>query len=162
MGSSSLDSSAVDAFRQGVHDLGYVEGKNIIVEYRFAEGKPDRVPNLAADLVRLKVDLIVAQSNPAIIALRQATTTIPIVMTVVADPVGAGFIDSFARPGRNITGLTSISEDLSEKRLELLQEINPKMTRVAVLRNPTNTIHAGLLERNAGCRQVGRPATYCS
>jgi putative ABC transport system substrate-binding protein len=134
----------IEPFRQALRELGYVEGKNIVIEARSAEGKSDRLPGLVAELVRLKVDVIVASSNPAIIALKQATQTIPIVMTVVGDPVGAGFVTSLARPGGNITGLSNIAEELSGKRLELLKEINPKITRVAVFRNPTIPTHAVL------------------
>jgi putative ABC transport system substrate-binding protein len=136
----------VEAFRQGLRERGYVERENITIERRSAEGEPDRLPGLAAELVRLKVDVIVASSNPAVIALKQATRTIPIVMSIVADPVGAGFVASLARPGGNITGLTVISEQLSRKRLELLKEINPKITRVAVFRNPTIPTHTVLWE----------------
>jgi putative tryptophan/tyrosine transport system substrate-binding protein len=129
---------------QGLRELGYAEGKNIAIEYRSAEEKFDRLPELAAELVRLKVDVIVASSNAAVIALKQATQSIPIVMTVVGDPVGAGFVASLARPGGNITGLSNIAEQLSGKRLELLKEIKPKITRVAVFRNPTLPTHAVL------------------
>jgi putative ABC transport system substrate-binding protein len=133
-----------EAFVQGLRELGYVEGKNIAIEFRSAEGKFDRLPALAAELVRLKVDVIVTSSNPAVTALKQATRDIPIVMTTVGDPVGAGFIQSLARPGGNITGMSSVAEELSGKRLELLKEINPKISRVAVFRNPTIPTHAVL------------------
>ena len=133
-----------EVFLQGLRELGYAEGKNIAIEYRSAEEKFDRLPELAAELVRLKVDVIVASSNAAIIALKQATQSIPIVMTIVGDPVGAGFVASLARPGGNITGLSNIAEQLSGKRLELLKEIKPKITRVAVFRNPTLPTHAVL------------------
>ena len=142
--SSSPNTLQNDAFRQALRELGYIEGKNISLEWRSAEGQLDRLPALAAELVQFKVDIIVASSNPAIIALQKATQTIPIVMTVVADPVGAGFVASLARPGGNITGLTNLSEDLSSKRVELLKEILPKIMRVAVLRNPTIPTHAVL------------------
>ncbi|HEV8721905.1 MAG TPA: ABC transporter substrate-binding protein [Candidatus Binatia bacterium] len=105
-----------EALLQGLRELGYAEGKNIAIEYRSADGQLERLPELAAELVRLKVDVIVASSNSAIIALKKATQTIPIVMTVVGDPVGAGFIASLAQPGGNITGLTNIAEQLSGKR----------------------------------------------
>jgi putative ABC transport system substrate-binding protein len=136
----------VEAFRQGLRELGYVERENIAIERRSAEGKLDRLPDLAAELVRLKPDVIVASSNLAIMALQKATQTIPIVMAVVGDVVGAGFVASLARPGGNITGLTVIAEQLSRKRLELLKEINPKITRVAVFRNPSNPTYAVLWE----------------
>ena len=133
-----------EALLQGLRELGYVEGKNITIELRSAEGKFERLPALAAELVRLKVDVIVTSSNPAIIALKQATRDIPIVMTVVGDPIGAGFIQSLARPGGNITGLSSVAKELSGKRLELLKEISPNISRVAVFRNPTIPTHAVL------------------
>jgi len=129
--------SSHDALLKGLRELGYVEGKNIVIEYRSADGHLERFPELAAELVRLKVDVIVASGNLAIVALKKATQNIPIVMTAVADPVGAGFVASLARPGGNIPGLTNIAEQLSGKRLELLKEINPKITKVAVFRNPT-------------------------
>ncbi|MBI1892795.1 MAG: ABC transporter substrate-binding protein [Candidatus Rokubacteria bacterium] len=141
---STTVSLSLEAFRRGLGDLGYIEGKNITIEFRSADGKLDRLPELAAELVRLKVDVIVGSSNPAIIALKQATREIPIVMAVVGDPVGAGFIQSLARPGGNITGLSNIAEELSGKRLQLLKEINPRISRVAVFRNPTIPTHAVL------------------
>jgi putative ABC transport system substrate-binding protein len=132
-------SARADAFRQGLRDLGYVEGKNIAFEYRRAEGKLVQLPDLAAELVGLKVDIIVAGGNSAIRAAKNATTTIPIVMPHSGDPVVDGFVASLARPGGNITGLTSSpGYELSGKRLELLKETVPKATRVAVLRDPNN------------------------
>ena len=124
----------VDAFRQELSKLGWAEGKNITIEYRFAEGKSDRVPELAADLVRLKVDLIVVASAPSALAAKRATTTIPIVMTSFADPVGAGLVASLARPGANVTGLSSLSPELNSKRLEILKDAVPKLARVGLLR----------------------------
>jgi len=124
------------AFRQGLAALGYVEGKNIVIEYRYAEGKLDRLPALAAELVALKVDVIVALAPPVAWAAKNATKTIPIVMRSTDDPVATGLVDSLARPGGNVTGLTSISTDLTGKRLEILQEAVPRTSRVAVLRNP--------------------------
>jgi putative tryptophan/tyrosine transport system substrate-binding protein len=121
------------AFRQGLRDLGYVEGQNILVEYRYLEGKRDRIPNILAELVNLKVDALVASTPPAIRAAKQATQTIPIVMVTTNDPVATGIVDSLARPGGNITGLTRLTRDLSGKRVELLREVVPKMSRVAVL-----------------------------
>ncbi len=126
----------LDAFREGMRELGYVEGKNIVIEYRWAEGKYDRFPDLAAELVRLKLDLIVAVSTPGAQAAKRATKTIPIVMVGIADPVAVGLVASVARPGGNITGLTFISPELTGKRLELLKEVVPGLTRVAVLANP--------------------------
>jgi ABC-type uncharacterized transport system substrate-binding protein len=121
-----------EAFRQVLHELGYVEGKNIIIEFRSADGKFDRLPALAAELVRLKVDAIVTGGPPSARAAKEATVTIPIVMMQVGDPVGSGFVASLARPGGNITGLSGLAPELSGKRLELLKEVVPKLSRVAV------------------------------
>jgi putative ABC transport system substrate-binding protein len=121
-----------EAFRQGLRDLGYVEGKNIVIEWRSGEGKRDRFPAVAADLVRLKVDLIVTAGPLVTRAAKQATSTIPIVMAQDSDPVGNGFVASLARPGGNITGLSTLAPELSGKQLELLKEIVPKLSRVAV------------------------------
>src|SRR5262245_53398099 len=123
----------VDAFRQGLRELGYVEGQNMIVEFRSAEGRMERLPDLAAELVRLPVDVIQTATSPTIRAAQQATRTIPIVMGNSQDPVSEGFIASLARPGGNITGQTLFSPDLAAKRLQLLQDVVPKLTRVAVL-----------------------------
>jgi len=127
------------AFRQGLSELGWVEGQNIVIEYRFAEGRYNRLPDLAAELVRLKVDVIVAGGTAASAAAKNATGTIPIVMTSVADPVGAGLIGSLARPGGNLTGLSySVGLETVGKGLELLKETVPKLRRVAILSNPAN------------------------
>ena len=123
----------VDAFRQELSKLGWIEGKNITIEYRFAEQKLERLPELAADLVRLKVDLIVTQGTPVALAAKSATTTIPIVMASGGDPVGAGLVASLARPGGNVTGLSSLGE-LNTKRLEILKDAVPKLGRVGLLR----------------------------
>jgi putative tryptophan/tyrosine transport system substrate-binding protein len=123
----------VEAFRQGLRDLGYTEGKNIFVEYRYAEGKLDRVPGLVAELVELKVDVLVSGNFATIRAAKQATKTIPIVIVTAQDPVAAGLVDSLARPGGNITGLTRLTRELSGKRLELLKEIVPRISRVGVI-----------------------------
>src|SRR5262245_28540644 len=124
------------AFRQGLRELGDVEGQHVALERRYAEGRPERLPGLAAELVRLKVDVIVATSNPAIAAARNATTSIPIVMTVASDPVASGFVTSLARPGGNITGLTIQTPDLAGKSRQLLKETIPDLSRVAVLWDP--------------------------
>ena len=124
------------AFLQGLRELGYVDGKNIMIEYRGADRREDQLPELAAELVRLKVDVIVALSPPAARAVKNATRIIPIVMRATGDPVKAGFVESLARPGHNITGVTSISSDLYGKRLELLKEVIPALSLVAVLHNP--------------------------
>jgi len=135
-GSRSGDSLLIDAFWQRMKTLGYIEGKNIVFEYRDAEGKPDRLPAVADELVRLKVDVIVTASTLGALAAKNATRTIPIVFYSVGDPVAAGLVDSLARPGGNITGFTSISAVLAGKRLELLKETIPKLSRMAVLWNP--------------------------
>jgi ABC-type uncharacterized transport system substrate-binding protein len=125
--------SLVEAFRQGLRDLGYIEEKNISVEFRYAAGKADRVLSLVAELVQLKVDVLVVTSLTSIQAAKHATKTIPIVMVTVQDPVETGTVDSLARPGGNITGLTSLARELSGKRLELLKEVVPRMSRAGVL-----------------------------
>jgi putative ABC transport system substrate-binding protein len=130
----ALDSAA-EGLRQGLRELGYVESQNIRLEYRWAGGKPDRLPALAAELVRLNVDVIVTGGEQAILAAKQATRTIPIVMGASNDPVGAGLVASLARPGENVTGMTILSPELSRKRLELLKEVAPRASRVAVLYN---------------------------
>ena len=127
-----------EAFRNGLAELGYVEGQNIAIESRWAAGKYERLPGLAAELVRLKMDVIVTAAVPAIRAVKEATTTIPIVMAVVVDPVATGLVASFARPGGNITGLSVMTPELVGKQLEMLREIVPKASRVAVLWNPAN------------------------
>jgi putative ABC transport system substrate-binding protein len=122
----------VDAFRQELSKLGWIEGKNITIEYRFSEQKNERLPELAADLVRLKVDLIVASGTPSSLAAKSATTTIPIVMAQAGDPVGAGLVASLARPGGNVTGLSSLASELNTKRLEILKDSAPKLARVGL------------------------------
>ena len=134
-GNSENPGTQVDAFRRGLRDLGYVETNNILVEYRYVEGKSDSVPGLVAELVQLKVDVLVLGSQPAIRAAKQATKTIPIVMVTSQDPVAAGFVDSLARPGGNITGLTKLTRELSGKRLELLKEAVPGISRVGAILN---------------------------
>jgi len=130
----------VDAFRQELGKLGWIEGKNIAIEYRFAESKGDRLPELAADLVRLKVDLIVTRATTVTLAAKRATTTIPIVIAAAADPVSAGLVVSLARPGGNVTGLSSLAPDLNTKCLEILKDAVPKLDRVGLLRRPGNII----------------------
>jgi putative ABC transport system substrate-binding protein len=154
----SFSSSArIGAFRQGLRELGYVEGKNIVIEWRHHEGKLDRLPALAAELVRLKVDIIVTAGAPAARAAKEATVTIPIVMMQVGDPVGSGFVASLARPGGNITGLSILAPELSGKRLELLKEIVPRLSRVAVFGTSTSPDNAQWLrevELAAGALKV--------
>src|SRR5262245_26662119 len=128
----------VDALREGLRQLGYQEGKNINIEYRYGEGKPGRLPALVRELIDLKVELIVTHGFPPARAAKQATTTVPIVMAAVGDAVGAGLVASLARPGGNITGLTTISSELYDKRLELLKEVSPKISRVAILSSETS------------------------
>jgi ABC-type uncharacterized transport system substrate-binding protein len=131
--SASATSSRINAFHEGLRELGYVEGKNLVIEWRFAEGKLDRLLALAAELVRLNVDMIVSASTPVTAAVKDATVTIPVVMAHDPDPVSSGFVASLARPGGNITGLASFAPELSGKRLEVLQEITARLARVAIL-----------------------------
>ena len=135
--SPSVFPGRIEAFRQGLRELGYVEGKNIVIEWRYTEGKLDRAPALAAELLRIKVDIIVSSGPTLTNVLKEATTTIPIVMGYHTDPVGTGLVASLARPGGNITGLSVLSPELGGKRLELLKEIVPKLSRVAVIGSST-------------------------
>ncbi|HZE68898.1 MAG TPA: ABC transporter substrate-binding protein, partial [Pyrinomonadaceae bacterium] len=141
---ASGSASLVDAFRQELSKLGWIEGKNIAIEYRFADGKNDRLPELAAELVRLKVDLIVASAPPSVSAAKNATSAIPIVITNTVDPVGAGFVASLARPGGNVTGMSGFAAELNTKRLEILKDAVPKLVRVGLLRGPTGSITVDL------------------
>src|SRR5215475_12840410 len=144
--SPSAMSTRTEAFRHGLRELGYVEGKNIVIEWRSAEGKRDRLPSLVAELVRLKVDIIVTAGPPATRSAKEATVTIPIVFAADDDPVASGFVASLARPGGNITGLSTLSPELSGKRLELLKEIIPKLSRVTVIGNSTEPGNAQRLK----------------
>jgi putative tryptophan/tyrosine transport system substrate-binding protein len=132
-GTAQNPSPLFDAFRQGLQDLGYVEGKNILLEHRYGEGRLDRMPALLSELVRDKVDMIVATNNVAISAAQKATKTIPIVIVTSVDPVEAGYVKSFAQPGGNITGIASLSKDISAKRIELLRELLPRLSRAGIL-----------------------------
>src|SRR5713226_3799414 len=155
--SPSAVSARVEAFRQGLRELGYVEGKSILIEYRWAEGKLVRMPDLAAELVRLKVDVIMTPGPAATRPAKEATSTIPIVMGFDNDPIGNGFVASLARPGGNITGLSSLAPEISGKQLELLKEIVPRLSRVAVLGNSTTPGNAQALkeiETAAGALKV--------
>ncbi len=134
------------AFLQGMRELGYVEGKNLVIEWRLAEGKVERLPGLAAELVQLKVDVILAAGVQPTSAAQKATTTIPIVMGNSIDPVGSGFVASLARPGGNITGLSNLIGDLGPKHFEMLRSMAPKLSRVGILLNPTNSGHATILK----------------
>ena len=151
----ATDSARAEAIRLALRELGYIEGQNIATEYRYAEGKPDRFPELAAELVRLKVDIIVvAGGDPWIRAAKNATKTIPIVMVGGgSDPVEAGLVESLARPGGNVTGLTLLNRELGGKRLELLKEAVPKLARVAVLYDPANPPSCTRGERGSPSRR---------
>ena len=135
---ASAVTARIEAFREGLRELGYIEGKNVIIEWRSAEGKSERRGELAAELVRLKVDVIVSAGPSVTRAVKEATSTIPIVMALDNDPVGSGFVASLARPGGNITGLAALSPEMSGKQLELLKQIVPRLARVAVIGNSTN------------------------
>ena len=135
-----------DAFMQGMRELGYVEGKNLVIEWRFADGKSERLSGLAAELVQMKVEVIVTHGTPPTQMAQRATSTIPIVTAVVVDPVSSGFAASLARPGGNITGLSDITLDVSPKRIELLKIIMPTLSHVAILLNPGNPAHPGVLK----------------
>jgi len=154
--SDPVSQRRLEAFRQGLRDLGYVEGQNIAIEPRWAEGQYDRYPALAADLVSLKVDVIVAQGGAATQAAQQATRTIPIVMSLVLDAVGSGLVPSLARPGGNVTGTSFMGPDLVGKQLQVLKEVVPKVSRVALLMNPANPASAPMLrEAEAAARALG-------
>jgi putative tryptophan/tyrosine transport system substrate-binding protein len=138
---AALEANLVGPFRDGLRDLGYVEGRSILIEYRWAEGKYERFPELIAELVALEVDVIVTAGTPAALAVKRATTRIPIVIAAVGDPVGTGLVASLSRPGGNVTGLAAIAPDLEGKRLELLMELVPKLSHVSFLSNPGNPLH---------------------
>src|SRR5262245_41266806 len=144
--SLSAIAGRTEAFQQGLRELGLLEGKNIVIEWRSSEGKADRLPGLAAELVRLKVDIIVSGGPTATRSAKEATSTIPIVMAIDNDPVGSGFVASLARPGGNITGLSTLAPEISGKQLELLKEIVPRLSRVGVLGTSTNPGNAQVLK----------------
>jgi len=153
---SELTSGPQEAFRQGLRELGYVQGQNIVLEYRFAEGRADRLPDFAAELVRHKVDVIVAGGTPAPLAAKHATSTIPIVMAAAGDPVRTGLVANLAKPGGNVTGLSTSTPDLAAKRLELLKEVVPGVSRVAVLWNAANPFTVlNMRETEAAARTLG-------
>ncbi len=147
----------IEAFREELRSLGYIEGRNLSIEYRYAAGNEERLPELAAELVRLKVDVIVTPATPAIAAAKHATSTIPIVMIAPTDAVGSGLVASLARPGGNVTGMTYLSTDLAGKRLQLLREVLPKATRVAVLglKGGSGATELFLEKLEAAARQLG-------
>ncbi len=147
---SRADDRRLESLRQGLRELGYAEGQTIAIEYRFADGRPERLPALAAELVGLKVDVIVTAGPPAPQVAKQATSTIPIVFTVAGDPVGEGLVASIARPGGNVTGLASIAAEVVGKQLELLKEVVPKVSRVAVLQDPNHPGHPLMLRQLEG------------
>jgi putative ABC transport system substrate-binding protein len=149
MGNSTaaLEANLVGPFRDALRELGYEEGRNIAIEYRWAEGLYERFPALVAELIAQKVDVIVTAGTPATLAVKAATTSVPLVMVAVGDPVGTGIVASLGRPGGNITGLSSIAPELEGKRLELLRELIPNLSHVAVLSNPLNPFHVAALKQ---------------
>lgn len=140
---AALERNLIGPFREGLREFGYVEGSSIHVEYRWAEGDYERFPGLVAELIAAKVEVIVTAGTPAALAVKRATTSIPLVMVAVGDPIGTGLVTSLSRPGGNITGLSSIAPDMEGKRLQLLRELLPKLSHVAVLWNPANPFHVG-------------------
>ena len=151
---AALEANLVGPFREGLRELGYVEGRNILIEYRWAEGKNERLPALIAELIALKVDVIVTAGTPAALAVKKATTSIPLVMAAAGDPIGVGLVASLARPGGNVTGLSAIAPELEGKRLELLREVVSKLSHIAVLWNPDNPFQPGSLKETRAAAQV--------
>src|SRR5262245_40825412 len=152
---TGVGSAPSKAFLQGLRDLGYIEGKNILIEFRTTEGKSERWPELAAELVRLKVDIIVANTAPAVIAAKNAMPTIPIVMRNVADPIALGLLASLAHPGGNIPGIATVAPEFSGKRLELLKEVIPKLSRVAFLSSPAKGFRTSIKETEVVAQALG-------
>lgn len=153
---AALEANLVEAFRHGMQDLGYKEGQNFAIEYRWAQGKYERLPALVAELLAQKVDVIVTAGTPAAQAVQKGTKSVPLVMVAVGDPVGTGIIASLNHPGGNTTGLSSIAPELEGKRLELLREVNPKLAHVAVFWNPLNAFHVGAMKRLREAAQAMR------
>jgi putative ABC transport system substrate-binding protein len=153
---AALEANLVGPFRDGLRDLGYVEGRNVLIEYRWLEGQYDRLPALIAELIAQKVAVIVTAGTPAILALKKATTSIPLVMVAVGDPVGTGIVPSLSHPGGNITGLTSISPELDGKRVELLREVVPSVSHIAVLWNPSSPLQVVAEERTQAAARTLR------
>jgi putative ABC transport system substrate-binding protein len=151
---AALEGNLVGPFREGLRDLGYIEGRNILIEYRWADGKYERFPALIAELAALKVDVIVTAGTPAALAVKKTTPSIPLVMAAAGDPIGVGLVASLARPGGNVTGLSAIAPELEGKRLELLREVVPKLSHIAVLWNPDNPFLAGSLKEIKTAAQV--------
>jgi putative ABC transport system substrate-binding protein len=154
-GTQAVSSRVSVGLIEGLRDLGYIEGRDYVVEYRYAEGNYDRFPDLAAELVRLNVDVVVLGTPAAIPAMRKATSTIPIIMAVVSDPVGNGFVSSLARPGGNITGLATSHETTTAKQIELLSEILPQLSRVGILANPDSPTVPNLVGARGAAQQAG-------
>ena len=159
--SPALNAANFDALRKALQALGYVEGQGLVFEYRSADGRNERFPDLAAELVRLKVDLIVTRSTPAVLAVKAATSTIPVIMAATANPVGDGVVMDIARPGGNITGLSSFHTELSPKRVELLRELIPGIAKIATITDPTNPVSAGQQEdMRTAARSFGIEALF--
>jgi len=159
LGTTSGRDPLVAAFLEGMRALGYVEGQNLVLEYRYAEGWLEHLPNLAAELVQLKADVIVTQRTPAALAAKHATTTIPLVMAGVGDPVGSSLVASLARPGGNVTGLSTLAPELVGKQMECLKAVLPPVSRVAILSHPANPLHVLMVRGGGrGSPGVGRPA----
>ena len=156
MGNSTaaLEANLVNAFREGLRDAGYEEGRNIVIKYLWADRHYDRLPGLVAELVAGKVDVIVTAGTPAALAVKQKTTTVPLVMVVVGDPVGTGLVQNLAHPGGNLTGLSSIAPDLEGKRLQLLREVAPTLSHVAVFYNSLNPFHVASVRQALGAAQT--------
>jgi putative tryptophan/tyrosine transport system substrate-binding protein len=150
----ALESNLLGPFRECLRERGYVEGRNLVIEYRWAEGDYARLPALVAELIAAKVEILVAAGTPAALAVKRATTVVPMVMVAVGDPVGTGLVASLARPGGNLTGLVSIAPDLEGKRLELLREVAPKLSLVSVLINPANAYTVSSAEQIRAAAQV--------
>ena len=153
---AALEANLIEPFREGMREHGYVEGRNVVIEYRWAEGKYERFPALIGELIAAKVDVIVTAGTPATLALKKATSSIPIVMIAVGDPVGTGIVESLRQPGGNITGLTSIATELEGKRLELLREVIPGISHVAVLWNSGSPVQAIQERRTSAAAQALR------
>src|SRR5262249_18507415 len=153
---AALEANLVDAFREGLRELGYEEGRNIVIEYRWAGGEYQRFSTLVAELIAAKVDLIVTAGTPAALAVKKATTTVPLVMVAVGDPVGTGLVPSLARPGGNLTGLSSIAPDLEGKRLQLLREIVPALSYVAMFVNSVNPFHVSSMRQARAAAESAR------
>ena len=156
MGNSTaaLEANLVDAFREGLRELGYEEGRNIVIEYRWANGKYDHFPVLVAELIAAKVEVIVTAGTPAALAVKNATTTVPLVMVAVGDPIGTGLVPSLARPGGNLTGLSSVAPDLEGKRLQLLREVVPALSHVAMFINSLNPFHVSSMRQARAAAQA--------